>query len=331
MPKPKIALIGLGLIGKSIGKALRVVGGQLEVVGHDREPLASREAQKVGAVDKVSWNLIETCEGADIVIMAMPLQGIEETLKAVASDLKPDCLVMDTANLKVPVMRWADELLPEGISFVGGDPILGDHTQFEPSPTDDRSRPDLLKGTLFCLTPSTKATAEAIHLATDLVRLLEANPFFLDAAEHDGLIAGVEQLPVMLVLSLVRAMSAEPSWREMRKLAGPAFEDMTRILSQEPASLRDMLLFNGDNAVRLIDSWLQELYGLRASIRAQDHEGVQQIIEAGLTVHERWLKDRGIGLWEKPQAPEVPTGGGLFGRMLGLRGNVDQAAQKKPS
>jgi len=188
-----------------------------------------------------------------------------------------------------------------------------------------------LKGTLFCLTPSTKATAEAIHLATDVVRLLEANPFFLDAAEHDGLIAGVEQLPVMLVLSLVRAMSAEPSWREMSKLAGPAFEDITRILSQEPASLRDMLLFNGDNAVRLIDSWLQELYGLRASVQAQDHEGVQQIIEAGLTVHERWLNDRGIGLWEKPQAPEIPSGGGFFGRMLGLRGNVDQAAQKKPS
>jgi len=77
--KPKVAIVGLGLIGKSIGKALRAVGGHLEVVGHDREPVVAREAQKVEAVDKVHWNLIGACDGADIVIIATPLQGVRQT------------------------------------------------------------------------------------------------------------------------------------------------------------------------------------------------------------------------------------------------------------
>jgi prephenate dehydrogenase len=318
MSKPKIAIIGLGLIGKSIGKALRAVGGQLEVVGHDRESLAAREAQKSGAVDKTHWNLLGACEGADIVVMATPLQGIKQGLTALAPELKAGCLVMDTASLKRPVLGWADELLPEGINFVGGNPILGNHVQIEPSLTEDRSRADLLKGTIFCLVPSSRATPEAVHLATDVVRLLGAKPFFIDAAEHDGLIAGVEQLPFVLALSLLRAMYEEASWREMRKLAGPAFEDVTRALSQDPVASCDALLSNRENVARLIEKWVEELYGLRALVEAQDDKGLLQLMEASIAVQQSWLKDRGIGLWEQPPQPEIPTGGGFLGRMLGL-------------
>ena len=75
MAKPKITIVGLGLIGKSIGKALRAVGGQIEVMGHDREPMEAKEAQQAEAVDKIHWNLISACEGADVVIIATPLRG----------------------------------------------------------------------------------------------------------------------------------------------------------------------------------------------------------------------------------------------------------------
>lgn len=316
MSTPKITIVGLGLIGKSIGKMLRTVGGQLQVVGHDREPLVAREAEKAGAVNRIHWNLIDACDGADVVIIATPLPGVRDVLQAIASDLKPGCLVMDTAVLKTPVLQWADDALPAEVNFVGGNPILS----AEPSSEQDKSRPDLLKGTLFCLTPSVKAAPEGIHLATDVVRLLEARPFFLDAAEHDGLIAGVEQLPVMLALSLLQTVSGEASWREMRKLAGTLFEDTTRALSQDPSTFRDALLLNRDNVTRLVDQWVETLHGLRDTVQSQDAEGLQQIIEETVAVHQHWLKDRSVGLWEKPPAPDIPTGGGFMGRMFGLRG-----------
>lgn len=317
MAKPRITLVGLGLIGKSIGKALRAVGGQIEVVGHDREPVVAREAQKAEAVDKTHWNLIGACEGADIVIVATPLNGVRDTLKAVGSELKAGCLVMDTATLKVPVLKWAEEYLPPGVNFVGGHPVLGAHSCIDAA-SEDGSRADLLRGSLFCVLPAAAASEEGIHLATDVVRLLDAKPFFIDAAEHDGLVAGVEQLPMVLAMSLLRAMAAESSWREMRKLAGPTFEDVTRALSQDLAGTRDTLLLNGDNTVRLIENWVEELYVLRELLQDRNEKGLQQLMEAGVTAHQAWLKDRGIGLWEQPQQPEIPSGGGFLGRMLGI-------------
>lgn len=318
MAKPRITIVGLGLIGKSIGKALRSVGGQLEVMGHDREPLIARQAQKVEAVDKTHWNLIGACEGADVVIISTPLPGVRDTLKAVGSDLKAGCLVMDTASLKAPVLKWAAEFLPPGVNFVGGHPILSAHAQIPPSDAEDQSRPDLLHDSLFCVVPAPTADPEATHLATDVIRLLDAKPFFIDAHEHDGLIAGVEQLPLVLAMSLLDAMAAESSWREMRKLAGPTFEDVTRVLSQDLATSRDTLLLNRENVVRLIETWVEELYALRELLKNDDEKALEQVMEAGIAAHQAWLKDRGVGLWEQPPRVDIPSGGGLLGRMFGL-------------
>ncbi len=325
MPKPKISLIGLGLIGKSIGKSLCAAGGQLDVVGHDREPLVARAAQKLGAVNRVHWNLIEACDGADIVVIATPIHAIEGTLKAIAADLKPGCLVMDTASLKSPVLRWADEILPAEVHFVGSDPILKFPVQSEVSSTGavNEPYPQILKDALFCLTPSIKASPEAIHLATDLVRLVEATPFFIDAAEHDGLMAGVEQLPMALALILLQTASQAASWREMRKLAGPLFEDTTRILSQDSMMLRDSLLLNRDNLIRMVDGAVATLHKLKEMIASEDADGLEQMLQVAAETHRAWLQDRRAGLWEKPLAPEIPTGGGFLGRMFGLRGAED--------
>lgn len=315
MSTPKITIVGLGLLGKSIGKMLCQVGGQLQVVGHDREPTVARESQRAGAVNRIHWNLLEACDGADVVIIATPLQGVQDVLRAVATDLKPGCLVMDTAILKVPVLQWADDVLPPEVNFVGGDPVVS----AERRPEEEEAPANLLKGTIFCLTPSIKAAPEGIHLATDVVRLLEAQPFFLDAAEHDGLIAGIDQLPAVAALSLMEAVSGEASWREMRKLAGTLFEDTTRVLSQDPGTLRDALLLNRANVTRLVDQWIDTLQRLRATLQSEDEEGLQQTIETSTAELQRWLEDRRVGLWEKPQAPEIPKGGGFMGRLFGMR------------
>lgn len=304
MSKPRITIIGLGLIGGSIGLALRQAGGDYEVVGHDREHTAAGKAHKRGAVSKTEWNLISACEGADLIIIATPVMAIKETLTAVAPYLKSGCLITDTASIKGPVMVWAKEILPDTVHFVGGDPVISQEIG-QPRGIEG-ARADLFRGGLYCLTPSPEAAPQAVQLATDLVHLLGARPFFLDAAEHDGLIAGVDHLPFVLSAALLGTTVPSPAWREMRKLAGDAFQSATHLSSGDAATYRDVCLTNGENIVRWIDACLVRLRELREVIIAQEAEKLEKTFEEVISVRDRWLREKADGRWELTEETSIP-------------------------
>lgn len=303
MSKPRITIVGLGLIGGSIGLALRQAGNNYEVVGHDREHTVASKARKREAVSKTEWNLISACEGADLIIIATPVMAIKETLTAIAPYLKSGCLVTDTASIKGPVVAWAKEILPDTIHFVGGDPIISQEAGL---PTGiEGARADLFQGGLYCLTPSPEAAPQAVQLTTDLVHLLGASPFFLDAAEHDGLMAGVDHLPFVLSAALLGTTVPSPAWREMRKLAGNAFQSATHFSSGDAATYRDVCLTNGENIVRWIDACLVRLTELREVIVAQEAEKLEKTFEEVMSVRDRWLREKAEGHWEL--AEEIST------------------------
>ena len=120
----RITIVGTGCIGTSIGLALHQTKQPLFIVGHDKESGHASMAQRMKAIDKSEWNLISACEDADLVILAIPMVAIEETLKALAPHLKGGCVVTDTAGLKGQVIEWAEALLPATVNFVGGDPVV---------------------------------------------------------------------------------------------------------------------------------------------------------------------------------------------------------------
>ncbi|HID62031.1 MAG TPA: prephenate dehydrogenase/arogenate dehydrogenase family protein [Anaerolineae bacterium] len=300
MSKPRITIVGLGLIGGSIGLALRQAGNDYEVVGHDRELAVAGKARKRGAVSKTEWNLISACEGADLIIIATPVVAIKETLVALAPYLKPGCLITDTASIKGPVMAWAKEILPDTVNFVGGDPVISQKASAAGSLLTgiEGARADLFQGGLYCLIPSSETAPQAVQLATDLVHLLGARPFFLDAAEHDGLVAGVDHLPFVLSAALLGTTITSPAWREMRKLAGDAFQSVTCFSSADAATYRDACLTNGENIVRWIDACLARLKELREVIVAQEAEKLEKTFEEAMSVRDRWLRDKAEGRWE---------------------------------
>ncbi|MGC8826195.1 MAG: prephenate dehydrogenase/arogenate dehydrogenase family protein, partial [Anaerolineae bacterium] len=216
-PKAQITIIGLGLIGTSLGLALKRAGGNFDIVGHDREPEAAARARKRGAVDQTAWNLIAAVENADIILLAIPISAVEATLEAIASDLKEGCIILDTCTIKRPVLEWAERILPAHVSFIGGNPI-----PYQPLPAAagaEGASETLFDKSLFCLCPSPRATAEAVQLAADMVSALGAQPYFLDAEEHDGLIAGVELLPLAMAGALMETAARSPGWREITRLA----------------------------------------------------------------------------------------------------------------
>jgi prephenate dehydrogenase len=321
MSKPRITIVGLGLIGGSIGLALRQTGNDYEVVGHDREHAVAGQARKRGAVSKTEWNLISACEGSDLIIIATPVMAIKETLAAIAPHLKPGCLVTDTASIKGPVVAWAKEILPETVNFVGGDPIISQEASSGGSPSTgiEGARADLFQGGLYCLTPSPEAAPQAVQLATDLVHLLGASPFFLDAAEHDGLVAGVDHLPFVLSAALLGTTITSPAWREMRKLAGDAFQSATRFSSGDAATYRDACLTNGENIVRWIDACLVRLKELREVIAAQEAEELEETFEEAMSARDQWLRDKADGRWELiEETLASPSQQGFLRRLIGL-------------
>jgi prephenate dehydrogenase len=313
--KPRITIVGLGLIGTSIGLALRQAEVASAVIGHDREKSAGDQAKRQGAVDRAHWNLISACDQADLVILAEPLGEIEETLEALGPELRPGCVVMDTASLKGPVMDWAAKYLPEGVHFIGGDPILS--TVIHGPWSAESARADLFQQGLFCLLPSPTADADAVKLATDLVAILGARPLFPDVAEHDGLLAAVEHLPALLSLGMLDTVIHQPAWRELRKVAGPSFDASTQMVTIDAAANSELYMLNKDNILRWLDVLSASLGSIRELVEQEDAEALASRFEAAFLERQKWLGDRTEGEWYEGPRTEMPQRVNLLDSLVG--------------
>jgi prephenate dehydrogenase len=321
MPKPRITIVGLGLIGSSIGLALSREQRDFEIVGHDKSNTVAGQAKKLGAVDKAEWNLISACDGAGLVILALPLGAIRETLLAAGGELAEGAIVVDTASVKAPVQAWADELLPANVAFVGTNPIVSNDAAIGAT-----ARADLFERRLWAICPSPNTDERAVKTASDLAQRLGAKPLYLDATEHDGLAAAVEQLPALVSMALLTSTASQPAWREMRKLAGAQFESSTRLVSSDPHVFSDAMLHSPEQVVRWIDGLIDNMAAWRDLIAAGDSETIDKAFVEAMQVRDRWLSDRSKGTWEDDgSAPiERPS---ILGSLLGL-GRLTERRQR---
>lgn len=264
----RVLIVGLGLIGGSIGLALRrwsderKVDGRkpLEVTGFDTNLDHQRAAEKLGAIDRGAWDLSKAAREADIVILATPVNAMREIMQDLATHLKSGAIVTDTGSTKAQVIAWAGEILPRDIHFVGGHPMAGKTQSIEGAETD------LFSGATWCISPSVSASEDAVRTVLGLVAAAGAEPFFIDPGEHDAYVAGVSHLPFALSASLMNAVSRDPSWREMKTLTAGGFRDTTRLAAGSPAMHRDILLTNRDSVVRWIDAVTETLGELRQTL-----------------------------------------------------------------
>lgn len=318
MTNPRITIIGLGLVGGSMGLALKNSGKPIEIIGHDRHPERNHQASKMGAVDKTSFNLPRACRDADMVILAIPLLEIRETLQVIGPDLKQGCVVTDTATLKQPALAWAAETLKQDIFFIGGAPILNLSAE-EATAGLDGARADLFQDMLYPLCLSPKANPQAAKLVTGLVNLLQARPFYLDPVEHDGLRAAVETLPILISLALMQQAAGSPSWREARKLADHIFDATTAPLAGDAAAQRARIMLNSANLLPRIDALIDQLTQFREWIADDDADALQHVFDQTTFERDLWLDDRAKANWEtRPGASEMQGRSGLLGNLFGL-------------
>lgn len=317
-----LSLLGLNRFSASLGLAL-TARDDLSVVAYAGDPDMARIAQSRRMAHRAEWNLLNAVDNADVVIIAMPLGegGLRDTLKLIAPQLRAGAVVVALTSLLGTPLTWAAELLSAERHFVAVHPILNPSHLYDDETGLDGAQANLFEKGLWALAPTPTCAPEAVKLACDLGVLVQATPYFIDPAEHDGLMGGVSALPALLAWALMRAAVSSSGWTEMRKVADRAFATATVALNEADAAA---LNANRDNVLRYLDVALAELQSLRAEIASGNNVALADTLADAETRRAAWRNECQRGEWEATaDKPEMPTigetmqrvfTGGLFAR-----------------
>jgi len=322
--KKRITIIGTGLIGGSLGMAIRAAKlPGLEVVGHDANRGAANQAEKAGAIDRAEHNLPRAVSGASMVIIAVPVLSVREVMQQIAPDLAEGAVVTDTTSTKAHVMGWAKDMLPEHVSFVGGHPMAGKETG-----GIENAEAGLFRDKAYCVCPTVDATESAVRSVIGLARLAGAEPMFVDPEEHDIYAAAVSHLPLMVSTAMFSMLRNSPAWPDMGMMASSGFTDATRLASGDPAMSHGIWTTNRDAVIHWLDRMADQLREFRKMLEdAQDEALLETFLKAQI--------ERDVFLREPPRrqaeatGPQVDSGEALLGMLVGgmMAKNIKRAKE----
>lgn len=326
MAESRIAIIGTGLIGTSIGLNLcSRKDRNFEVVGADRDRGNARQAKKLGALDREVGSLEEAVEGAGLVILAVPVLAARSILAELGKFLAPGVVVTDTCSTKADVLRWATELLPDTAHFVGGHPMAGREKS-----GPEAAAADLFQGATWAITPSPKADEQAVGIVLGLVESLGAQAMYIDPEEHDQYAAAVSHLPLLMSVTLFRMVRDSVGWEDASLLAGPGFKDMTRLASGDPTMSRDIMLTNREAVVHWIGRLQEELTIARKAIAAGD-DAVLDLFRSTQLDRDTFILNPPVR--RRPEGPEAPSAQDAMSRLFvgGLYDRLKEASTRAAS
>jgi prephenate dehydrogenase len=243
MPTQRLSILGVGLLGGSIGLALRAVGSSVHITGYGHRPATLEKALEVGAIDRSAITCKEAVRGADLVILCTPVGLFEPILTEAAGALADGVIVTDVGSTKRSVVDLARRILPKSARFVGSHPMAGSEKR-----GIEFARADLFQGAHCIITPTDETDPSATEQVEDFWKLLGMRTTRMPPDIHDRLVCDVSHLPHAIAAALV-AMQSE----EALSLAGKGFLDATRIAGGDGALWRDILHDNRDNLVSSLD------------------------------------------------------------------------------
>jgi prephenate dehydrogenase len=257
----RVAIIGLGLLGSSMGLALRRANGAQEIVGYDKGQDVSESACSIGAIDQFYGSLADAVRGAEIIILATPVGAMHSLLRDLASLVVAGTVITDVASTKSQVVQWAETYLPATISFVGGHPMTGK----EASGVGGADA-ELFHQCIYCLTPTPKTSVEALNKVVALVEVLKAQVWYMEPEDHDKQVASISHLPFIASSVLMNTIANDEAWSNASFLAAGGFRDMTRLAAGSPTMYRDICITNKEAITPLLDAYIYELQQLRDEI-----------------------------------------------------------------
>jgi prephenate dehydrogenase len=275
LDRARVCIVGLGLMGGSLGMALRARSVCRAVLGSDRNQAVCQQAVAVGAVDEATADAIAAVRQADIIVLAAPVRAIIRLIRDLGSHLPASALLMDIGSTKASIMRAA-ESLPPSVQVVGGHPMCGKERAGIAA-----ADPNLYEDAVFCLTPLERTRPEALSLAGGLVRAIGARPLVIEPQRHDALVAAISHLPYLMAIALTTAAAetgeADPlAWQ----LAASGFRDTSRLAGSDVDMMLDILLTNRDQVARLARQAASNLSTLAAAIENNDGTALRAMLTA---------------------------------------------------
>jgi prephenate dehydrogenase len=262
----RLALIGVGLIGGSLARALRDAGHVREVIGYGRGLANLQRAVELGVADRVETSLSAAVRDADMVVLATPVGSMAEILSAIAPYLARDAVVTDVGSVKGTIAAAARTALGAKLpGFVPGHPIAGtERTGVEASFSS------LFVGRRVVLTPLAETSAAAVTRVRAMWQAAGADVVSMSVEHHDAVLAATSHLPHLLAYALVDMLARLDDSREIFAYAAGGFRDFTRIASSDPVMWRDISLANRDAIVSMLKKYRAEVDDLIAAVSAGD-------------------------------------------------------------
>ena len=280
----QVAIVGVGLIGGSLGMILRRKALADHVVGIGRRIENLRTAIELGAIDRYVADPKEGVRGADLVILATPVDTYERHLKEWAHCLAPGSIVSDVGSVKGTLVEQSEAAMPAGVHFVGAHPIAGKEKTGVAAGSDQ-----LFTGARCILTPTTQTNPQALERVKQLWEETGSILLTMDPHVHDQILGAVSHLPHVAAFALMNAL-ADLRDHQMPALdlaghSGGGLRDTTRIAASSSEMWRDIFLWNRDNLVSLIDRYERALEELKQLIKVGDAAGIEKVLERAK--HER--------------------------------------------
>jgi prephenate dehydrogenase len=292
MAKPFITIIGLGETGRKVGLALRAQPGDFDVVGHDKNKDADAEARRLNAVNRTEWNLHRAVEGSSVVVLAIPLAEVEPTLTHISESIAPNSLVLVLSSLLQPITGAAARAMPNHDRVVAAHLIQG--------PVSSDSGTFHRSTAAIAAPPST--SPNALELASDFAERIGAAPHFMDPIEHDGIMALVDQLPLITGAALVNLSASSPGWNESKRLAGRQFAQSTDIGSNAE-QLFTAFISNRENLVRRLEQVQGDLARWLSLLQTDPAEGEEHpmltVLKSAVNERELWQASAESGQWDE--------------------------------
>jgi prephenate dehydrogenase len=277
----RVAIIGLGLMGASLGVALRTGRHARVVAGFDSEPGIAARAQQLGAIDVACDSLRAAVAESDLVVLATPVLAMRDLLEELAPLLDAETVVTDLGSAKATVVAWA-ESLPQPGQFVGGHPMTGSEQSGV-----EAANADLFRGCVWCLTPSTQTSGAAIQRVTLLAENLGARVRMLTPDQHDQAVALVSHLPLLAATALTLTVGLSSTAADARALAAGGFRDTTRVASGSPRMARDICIANRSHVLASLDRYLGTLQAIRDHITEPD-DALEELFVTARDTRNRW-------------------------------------------
>jgi prephenate dehydrogenase len=274
----QVAIIGVGLIGGSLGMILRRKAMADHVVGIGRRVENLKTAVELGAIDRYVADPKEGVQGADLVILATPVDTYDRHLKEWAHCLTPGAIVSDVGSVKGMLVEQSEAAMPAGVHFVGAHPIAGKEKTGVAAGSDQ-----LFKSARCILTPTKRTDPQALERIKQLWEETGSIVLTMDPHLHDQILGAVSHLPHIAAFALMNALADLRDHRlptlDLAGHSGGGLRDTTRIAASSPEMWRDIFLWNRDNLVSYIDQYQRALEDLKRLIKAGDAAGIEKALE----------------------------------------------------